>query len=104
MVKIYSAPGPFLVHHLKNILESHGILCEIRGEARAIAMGEIPVGECWPELWLLDNENAIRALKIIKDSLEAEEPQGEPWLCTNCNEENETQFTICWKCGQERIN
>jgi hypothetical protein len=27
---------------------------------------------------------------------------GSPWICAECNEQLEPQFTCCWRCGYER--
>ncbi|MBU0765843.1 MAG: DUF2007 domain-containing protein [Bacteroidetes bacterium] len=99
MIKIYSTPSSFLAHHLKNLLETYGIRATVKGENRAIALGDIPFSECWSEIWIFDNEASIRAIKIIKDALDAGVPEGDPWICIKCGEENEAQFTECWKCG-----
>jgi hypothetical protein len=45
MRKIYSSLNGLEVHNLKNVLESRGIACEVRGEYRRSAMGEIPISE-----------------------------------------------------------
>lgn len=98
MVKIYSAPVGANVHNLANVLEGHGIACQIRGEERRSVIGELPPHECWPELWVQEDQ-AAEARKIIAAANVSDQPG---WTCSNCGEELEGQFDVCWQCGTER--
>jgi hypothetical protein len=86
---------------LKGLLEEAGIPCMIRNENLSMAMGEIPPSES-PELWILNDEDYPKAKDLIDSWLSARpEPQG-PWVCPQCSETIEGQFTSCWKCGAEQ--
>ena len=101
-MKVYTSPDLPMVAHLKNILESHGISCTIQQQFSSCAAGDIPVNECWPELWISDKMELNRAKAIVKESLSASEQKKDNWICPHCHEELEEQFTACWKCGREK--
>lgn len=96
MKKLTSAETIVTITHYKNVLEAEGIRSEIRNQHLGGVMGEVPVFETWPQLWVgeLDLD---RASQLIRQA-EAETP-GEPWSCAQCGEPNEGQFGACWKCG-----
>ena len=98
--KVESAPNPVLIANLKNVLESQGIRCEVRGEPRGAAVGELPPGECWPELWVLNDGDEERARALLRER--AADAEGPAWTCPGCQEEVEPQFAVCWSCGAEK--
>ena len=87
---------------LKEVLEKEGIGCLIRNEQLFGAMGEIPFGECFPELWVVDDETFPRARMLLEGWLREDTLQAEPWSCPDCGEQLEGQFGACWKCGRRR--
>ena len=99
MIKLHSALNGFEIHNLKNALESCGIACEVQGELRRPGMGELPVTECWVELWLIDEARQEEARRIVAEGIPG--TQG-PWRCDGCGETVEGQFGQCWSCGHER--
>lgn len=103
MRRVYRSQLSPMVGHLRNVLESHGIVCVVKNEFLSGALGEIPPNECWPELWVLDEAQFDEAVAIVSaaalDNLV--EPGGR-WTCSNCGEELEGQFTDCWRCGRSR--
>jgi len=97
MKKLTSAETIVTITHYKNLLASEGVPTEIRNQHLGGVMGEIPVFETWPQLWVIDDRDFDRATQLIK-SADAE-PSGTPWRCGKCGEENEGQFAACWNCG-----
>ncbi|KGY12864.1 hypothetical protein NM22_09130 [Vibrio tubiashii] len=98
-MKIYSAATPTEAHIVCELLKSHSIDCEVRGEGIFSLQGEIPFGECSePYIWLLEQSKKQQALDVIEqfNSLS----KGENWFCQECGECNEPQFGACWQCGQ----
>lgn len=87
--------------HVKSLLEEDGIHCLIKNEALSGAIGEIPPIECWPEVWITDDDDYDRAKAIIENLLEDAQTIKLPWLC-ECGEEIEGQFYACWHCGREK--
>ena len=99
MIRIHTSPNAVEIHNLKNVLESRGIECEIRGEFRRVAVGELPVNECWIELWIRDAAEEKNARQILDSP--SSEPSGS-WECPKCGEMVEGQFNQCWNCQAER--
>jgi Putative prokaryotic signal transducing protein len=50
----------------RSVLESHGIQCVIKNEFLSPLAGGIPAPEVWPELWVLDDERAEEAIRLLK--------------------------------------
>jgi hypothetical protein len=104
MTKVHSAPHPFVLENLRNILEVEGIASEVRTPFLGAARGDIPSTECWSELWILDDREADKALGVIRSALEPYEQAGALWTCKRCGEKNEAQFGACWQCGTARMD
>ena len=60
MRKVHTAESIIEIAHLRNLLEAAGIACYVRNERLGGALGEIPFVECWPELWVLRNGDALQ--------------------------------------------
>ena len=86
--------------HLCNVLEAAGIAAQLRNECLVGAMGDIPMPETWPQVWVEDGADLARA----RDTLRAlDRPVQSPsWTCPVCEEWLEGQFTACWRCGALR--
>src|SRR5687767_4108163 len=102
MKKIYSAQDLLMLGHLKSVLEARGIDCVLRNVHLSGAMGELPPIECWPELWVLDDEKYARAQGILGRALAPLQSVQKPWKCGRCAEVIEGQFLECWNCGASR--
>lgn len=102
MKRIYCAKDPLMVGHLKNVLATFGIQCVAKNVDLISAAGELPPIECWPELWVMDDDKAVRAQSILKQTLAPLKSVKKPWRCEGCGETIEGQFTECWNCGGER--
>ncbi len=87
---------------LKEILEHEGIECVLRNDQLSSAIGEIPFIECYPELWVIDDEAFPRAQLFLESWLEGDSIIADPWVCPICGEEIEGQFGACWSCGKLR--
>jgi Putative prokaryotic signal transducing protein len=96
MKRIFRASSLLQVAHARNVLIMAGIDSEIRNQYLAGALGDLPMFETWPQLWVEDalEPAALRALAVA-----AKAPSGEPWTCAQCGEQLEPQFTTCWRCG-----
>ncbi len=100
MKRVFRAPSLMQVAHTRNLLLSAGIASELRNQYLAGALGELPMLETWPQLWV-DEADEYRALRVLR---ETELPSaGPPWICAACGERLEPQFTSCWRCGAELV-
>ena len=100
MKRVYSSDNVTLAWNVKNVLENSDILCQIRNEFLVSGGGELPINDCLPEVWIVDDEDLIEATRIIENITAVPEKAPE-WTCPNCDEINEGQFAICWKCQME---
>ncbi|PLX89303.1 MAG: hypothetical protein C0619_11590 [Desulfuromonas sp.] len=87
---------------LKTVLAKEGIACLLKNVDLAVAMGEIPMTECFPELWVIDEEMFPRAKLLLDGWLNSAGSDAGPWQCPTCQEWLEGHFGACWSCGRER--
>ena len=102
MLKVYSCDNPVLVAQLRQVLEDCHIDCLVRNDFLSGAAGELPVNECWPEIWVLHDEQRDRARALVEAFLAAGDGADGPWTCGDCGEAIEAVFSECWSCGSER--
>ncbi len=102
MQRIYSAKDPLMIGHLKNVMASFGIKCVTKKLDLISGGGELPPIECWPELWVIEDDKASRAKSILKKTLAPLASVKKPWGCHGCGERIEGQFSECWNCGCDR--
>jgi hypothetical protein len=101
MKRVYSAEHGLMTEHIKDILQEEGINCMMKNLNLAGAVGEIPPIECWPEVWILEDEDYDRASSIVEDLIKDSDEYRSSWVC-QCGEKIEGQFTACWSCGTVR--
>jgi hypothetical protein len=80
------------------MLITAGIQSELRNQYLAGALGDLPMMETWPQLYVDDSDEGF-ALSVLARG--AATPAGAPWVCLDCGEQIEPQFTQCWRCGGE---
>ena len=89
----------------KNMLAEEGVDCLVKNDRLSAAIGEIPFVECFPELWVIDDEIFPRARLLLDGWLTQDtDADAPPWFCENCGEQSMPQFAACWKCSQPRDN
>ena len=96
MKRVFRAATLLQVAHARNVLIAAGIDSELRNQYLAGALGDLPMLETWPQLWVEDDLEGA-ALRALEKSAAA--PTGAPWVCGQCGERLEPQFTTCWRCG-----
>ena len=103
MKKVYSADNLAMSGYVKSMREENQINCVIKNQNLVGAMGELPPIECWPEVWVLDDDEYENAMQIINTFLSERAHPREEWIC-RCGEKIEGQFSACWSCGRERAD
>jgi hypothetical protein len=100
MLKIYSAQTLPDAHLVRGLLAQAGIDARVFNENAQSVMGEIPFHHAWPEVWIMDEDDAKQARELIH---QIEQPQAvsRTVFCPHCREENPANFHTCWNCGQE---
>ena len=99
MKRIFTDVDPVLSGFVESLLENAGIECTVRNQYLGGGVGELPVNECWPEIWVLDDADEAAAAEIIERALEKRATAASAWTCPECGEHLEGQFAQCWKCG-----
>ncbi len=98
MRRVYTAADIIQVSQIQGVLEAAGIHCEIRNQHLAGAMGGLPIDQCWPELWVRDDDET-RAERLIKRE-QRFAPVGDDWDCPGCGETVDAPLSQCWNCGR----
>jgi len=86
--------------HIHSLLEANNIGCHLRNMNLTGGIGELPINECWPEVWVNDESEFTLAKRLINTAL-SHATSHEDWQCA-CGESIEGQFEICWSCGSEK--
>jgi hypothetical protein len=97
--KLYSHESLITVTHLANVLTAAGLRAEVRNTRLGGVLGEIPFFECWPELWVADEDHAA-AERLLQEALAEPGSGASAWRCPACGETIEPQFAVCWRCGE----
>ena len=97
MRRVFSSFDLIAVHHARNLLEAEGIGAVVRNERLGSAMGELPPAECQAEVWVMEDADAQRAERLLREGRPA---AGPAWTCPACGERLEPQFAQCWRCGR----
>ena len=110
MQQVYTARDAMEAHFVKGLLEAEEIAAVVQGEALEETWGDLPLsGKALPSVWVPD-EQVAKALPIIDehrrrdiaDAVTGEPPARPTWVCPQCGERVEEQFTQCWHCGHAR--
>ena len=99
MKQVFVSQHLFEVEMRKERLEQAGIQCLIKNQRSSGLAGEIPFTEVFPELWVIQDEDAYRAGQVLDEELITQPSNPGAWVCTGCGEHHEIQFSECWKCG-----
>ena len=97
MKRVWSGSSLPDTTHFQNLLEQAGIASLIKNRHLGGGIGDLPVFDASPELWVLDDGQAERASRLIRDS-QGSAAIGTPGRCSQCGEQNEPQFAACWSC------
>lgn len=100
MKRVYRAATLLQVAHARNVLITAGIRCELRNQYLAGALGDLPMMETWPQLYVDDADERF-ALSALARANAA--PSGVAWTCADCGEQLEPQFTQCWRCAERAV-
>ncbi|MEQ8290485.1 MAG: DUF2007 domain-containing protein [Gammaproteobacteria bacterium] len=100
MKKVYECDDAMLAGHVLSLLQGNAIACHVRNLSLTSGIGELPINECWPEVWVNDARDEMTARQLIEAALSEVQP-GTDWHC-QCGEFIQGQFGTCWSCGSDR--
>lgn len=98
MRRVFTSESVAMAWHVKNVLEFHDIDAVVKNEGLLSIAGEVPIGECQPEVWVLNDLNFPRAEKLVLEMESEPEFKGDDWVCNSCQEDNLASYGICWNC------
>ena len=102
MKRVYCSDDLVMAGHLKSLLDADGIECFLKNQYLTGGRGDLPLNECWPELWITQDESYVHAMKIITATIyNPDKIVDSDWRC-NCGELIEGQFGSCWNCGKDK--
>jgi hypothetical protein len=100
MKRVWSGATLADTTHLKNLLEHAGIGSFIKNAYLGSALGELPVYDSTPELWVFADADAAPAEALLLDAMRPTAAvNAGAWRCSACGESIEAQFAACWRCG-----
>ena len=97
---VYTHPSLIVVAQARSTLEFAGLKCEVRNEFAAGAIGELAPIDAWPELWVVNDRDAERAVRLLEQSQVA--AQKDDWRCRHCDQPNPSTFEFCWHCAADK--
>lgn len=100
MQKLYTAANLQDAYLLVHRLDRAGIEVRVLNEHAQGGLGELPFTHVYPEIWLLEPADAVRARAIVIEHERGEVRPGAR-LCRACGEESPGGFELCWRCGAE---
>lgn len=98
MKMVYTHENSLLVGNARNLLEQAGITVIMKNEFTSGGTGELSFLDTWPEIWVLDNADYPRAVRVIETALS--DNAADDWVCNSCGEHNDPSFQLCWQCQQ----
>ena len=99
MKRVVQAPNLMVATLWQDMLRLDGMSASVqRAYASGIA-GEIPLDQALPEIWVEDDADHARAVRLVE--LLQQPPQWR-WNCPDCTEVVEGPFAQCWNCGALR--
>ena len=98
MKKLYSAVSLPDAHLIRNLLGEAGIEAHVFNENAQGGVGQLPVMEAYPQIWIVDERDLARARKLI-EAFESMPAIGNNLRCAQCAEDNPSTFQLCWNCG-----
>lgn len=98
MMKIYWHNDRFRIYQIKQLLDDNQVPNFIKNEFAIGAIGELSPLEVMPEVWLTDESWQGKATQLI-EQFNQQPSNMSNWVCDQCHEENEGNFSLCWNCG-----
>ena len=99
MTEIFVHKDYTIVGFYRSVLEEAGIPCMIRNEHTHHLMSDIPIPALYPALCVMKDEDAERAVEILREYKRGAEEPTQDWECTSCGEPVPGSFGSCWNCG-----
>ncbi len=105
MMRVFEAQHHAEAHFVAGLLQTAGILAEVRGESlfTTVEGGSVIPG-LRPSVWILEDRQQEQAIGVLAAYTTGEgipSYSDGPWTCPRCGEIHDPQFASCWNCGTE---
>ncbi|MBC7779002.1 MAG: DUF2007 domain-containing protein [Proteobacteria bacterium] len=98
MKRVYSASDLIDARLLADSLAEARIETHLFNANAVGAMGDIPFASTWPEVWIADERDSVRAETIVRAHAARPSARGTV-RCAGCGEDNPSNFDTCWNCA-----
>ena len=98
MKRVYTSFSLVEATMLQHALEQAGIPAHVLNTHAAGALGEIPMVDAGPQLWITQLHQEKQARALIAEFLRKKPVEAEI-TCPACGEANPGEFDSCWNCG-----
>ena len=95
MRRVYTAATLPEAHLIQQLLEGAGIKARVFNENAQGALGELPVIEAWPDVWVIQDHQFAAARAVIEHHETQSDVERE---CRRCGEFSPGSFEFCWHC------
>ena len=96
MKRLAQAPNLVIATLWADILNGAGLGVTVQRAFAGSIAGEIPPDQALPELWLIDEAQAVAARQLLH---QLQHPPERRWACPGCAEIIDGPFETCWNCG-----
>jgi len=97
MKHIYTHENIAVLHSVKNVLGLNDIESFVKNEHVVSMSARHGIENMFHQLWILNDADYNKASLIIENEIKNPTPKA-AWICAKCNEENDGNFEICWRC------
>jgi hypothetical protein len=84
-------------HILLGLLRRAGIEAHVFNQNAQGGVGQLPVGDALPELWVERERDYDRACMVLEEFDQTPRDTGTR-RCAVCGEDNPGDFQVCWNC------
>jgi len=102
MIKVFEDFELSKVGQFQSVLEAAGIRTHLKNQFTSSVLGEIPFVDAMPELWILEDDDLLKARRLIRELLPASQDDEPEWTCTKCDSVVDGVFGRCWNCNAVR--
>ncbi len=99
MKHVYTAANLVEAHLVRDLLQQAGIAVHVFNEYAMAAMGDVPMGSAYPQLWISQLHQEQHARAVIAE-YEKQPQQTAVKNCFACGEASPGEFELCWNCGK----
>jgi hypothetical protein len=101
MRKVFSSNEVSETTLVRDALVHQGVAATIQNEYSG--QSAVPAFRPPAEVWIRRDDDYENARRIIIDTISTLDngSASNPWVCSNCKEENPQSFDMCWNCGRD---